>query len=233
MQFAFGLVTGIALLSSVGFIVLLTKVNGSGSAKVTTTTTAAANTNTTPVAAAPQPTGPVILPEITKADHVRGDFDAPVTIVEFSDIQCPYCRQFHPTMQRILSEYPGKVRWVWKHYPLESIHPNARPAALASECAAEQNKFWEFVDTAIENQQVLSTDFFVQTAESLKLNKKKFEDCLNSQKFASEIDQDITQASAAQVTGTPSSFVNGQEVAGALPYEQVKPMVEAALASVR
>ncbi|MEK7510134.1 MAG: thioredoxin domain-containing protein [Patescibacteria group bacterium] len=92
---------------------------------------------------------------VTENDHIRGSFNAPVTLVEFSDFQCPFCARFHPTVQQALQEYGDKVRWVYKHFPLDQIHPQATPAAEASECIAEQKGnegFWEFADAVFENQ---------------------------------------------------------------------------------
>ena len=85
-------------------------------------------------------------------DPVMGDPDAPITIIEFSDFQCPFCEKFHPTSQQVLQEYGDDVRWVYRHFPLDSIHPRARPSAMASECADEQGKFWEFANTLFANQ---------------------------------------------------------------------------------
>lgn len=232
LQFGFGLVTGIAVLSTVGFFLLLAKVNGSSTSPVkNTNSVAAANTAAAPTAVAPtQPTGPVTLAEITKDDHIRGTFDAPVTIVEFSDIQCPFCNQFHPTLQKILADYPDKVRWVYKHFPLDSIHPMARSAALASECANEQGKFWEFLDQSFTNQQLLGPAFYTDTAKSLGLNESKFKDCVDTQKFATVIDTHTSEGNDAGVTGTPSTFINGTPVSGAQPYASVKAVIDAAIA---
>lgn len=90
--------------------------------------------------------------QITDQDHVIGGVNAKVAIVEFSDFQCPFCQRFHPTMQRVLQEYGDDVKWVYRHFPLDSIHPRARPSAAASECAAEQDKFWEFMNALFANQ---------------------------------------------------------------------------------
>ncbi len=232
LQFGFGLVTGIAILSTVGFFLLLVKVNGSSTSAVKNSNrVAVTNTAAAPTPAAPsQPTGPVTLAEITKDDHIRGKFDAPVTIVEFSDIQCPFCQQFHPTLLKIMADYPGKVRWVYKHFPLDSIHPMARSAALASECANEQGKFWEFLDESFSNQQLLSPTFYTDTAKSLGLNEAKFKECVDTQKFASVIDAHASEGNDAGITGTPSTFINGTPVSGAQPYPSLKAVIEAALA---
>ncbi len=92
----------------------------------------------------------IILPAISTKDHIRGEINAPVTIVEYSDFSCPFCKQFHPSLVRALSEYDGKVRWVYRHFPLVNIHPNALSQAKAAECAGEQGKFWEYADALFE-----------------------------------------------------------------------------------
>jgi protein-disulfide isomerase len=163
-------------------------------------------------------------------DHIRGDKNAPVTIIEFSDLQCPFCAQFHRTMQQVMTDYKGKVRWVFKNFPLDQIHPYAKNAALGSECAAEQNKFWEYVDEIYANQSQLSDAYITQVAVDLKLNKAKFDSCLSSKKYAGKVEADQSLGSKNGVNGTPGSFVNGESVRGAVPYDQLKIMIDKALA---
>lgn len=227
LQFAFGLTIGIALLSLIGFFTLLFRNTGTAAPRTNTNTTAAAAPTVAPDTT---PTGPVELTAITDDDHIRGDKNAPVTIVEFSDLQCPFCQSFHPTLQRLMDEYDGEIRWVYKHFPLDSIHPQARPAALAAECAAEQEKFWEFIDASFENQSLLGDTFYADTAKSLGLNTSKFNECYSSRKYEDKIDAHYDEGTVAGVTGTPSSFVNGQPVSGALPYAAVKSLIDTALA---
>jgi protein-disulfide isomerase len=233
--FLLGIVGAILTLGTVGFVILggcLLK----GSCSIPTAQGAAA-----PVAAAPTPTvddgsapsGPV--PVVSDADWSRGDANAPVTIVEYSDYQCPFCGRFHPTMLQVMADYKGKVRWIYRHFPL-SFHPNAEPAAEAAECAGEQGKFWEFSDAMFANQDSESPDFYLSTAVKLGVNKAKFQDCVSSKKYSSKIQAQSQGGAAAGVNGTPGSYVidkNGQvqEIRGALPYESVKAMIDAALAS--
>ncbi len=185
--------------------------------------------------ATPPPSRPVgaAFKKVTADDHLRGAADAPVTIVEYSDFECPYCGRFHPSLQRLMDEYDGRVNWVYRHFPL-SFHPQARPAALASECAAEQGKFWEFADGLFENQTRLGSALFGELADDLGLNRSKFDDCLSSQKYADRVDTDLQEGQAAGVTGTPGSFIVGADgtprlVPGAVPYEQLKAMIEEVL----
>lgn len=167
--------------------------------------------------------------EITKSDHIRGNPEAVVTIVEFSDFQCPFCQRFHPTVQQILEDYPNEVRWVYKHFPL-GFHEQAQPAAEASECAAEQGKFWEFADGLFENQSRLGEGLYKELAQNLGLNTNQFEKCLSSGRYKSHIQADYQQGVKAGVTGTPGSFINGKAVSGAVPYNTLKAAIENALA---
>lgn len=167
--------------------------------------------------------------QVSGKDHIRGKIDAPITIVEFSDFQCPFCQRFHPTMQQVLDEYPNDVRWVYKHFPLDSIHPQARPTAEASECASEQGKFWEFADAMFENQSKLGKNFYSETAQNLGLDESQFESCVDSRKYKDRVDNDYKEGLSLGVRGTPTSFANGQTIPGAVPYSQVKSIIEGLL----
>ena len=178
-----------------------------------------------------KPTGTVL--PLSDADHVLGEKNAPLTLIEYSDIECPYCQGFHATMLQILKDYQGKVKWVFRHFPL-SFHPQAKPAAEAAECAGEQGKFWEYINSLYENQTLLGADYYQTLAQNLKLDLTKFTSCLASDKYLSRIDQDTQGGSQAGVTGTPGSFLIGkdgsaQTIKGALPYSSIKAMIDAAL----
>jgi len=167
--------------------------------------------------------------EITKSNHIRGDFNALITLVEFSDFECPFCERHYPIMNKILSDYKGKVRLVYKHFPL-SFHANAQKAAEASECADEQEKFWEYHDKLFENQAGgYSSDKFKKWAKDLGLNNEKFNDCLDSGKYAQKVQADFQEGQQKGVNGTPATFVNGQLVSGALPYESFKQIIDGLL----
>lgn len=178
-----------------------------------------------------QPTEPEGTAQLVVAeeDHIRGNPEAVVTIIEFSDFQCPFCSRFHPTVKQILEDYPDQVRWVYKHFPLDSIHPEARPSAEASECAAEQAKFWEFSDGLFENQSRLGKTLYKELAQNLGLNMNQFEDCVSSRKYKDHVEADLQEGIKAGVTGTPGSFVNGEKIPGAVPYDYMKEAVERAL----
>ena len=165
-------------------------------------------------------------------DHIRGDFEAPVTIVEFSDFQCPFCSRFHPTVQQIVEDYPNQVRWVYKHFPLDSTHPQARPAAEASECIWEQKGnegFWQFSDGLFGSQSKLGASLYAELAANLGLNMAQFESCVSSRKYQDHVEADLQEGIKLGVRGTPGSFVNGVAVSGAVSYTTLKAAVEQAL----
>lgn len=165
---------------------------------------------------------------ITKDDHVRGAKNAKVTLVEFSDFECPYYGNLSPTLEQILKDYSGKVRLVYKHFPL-SFHANALPAALASECASEQGKFWEMHDKIYANQDKLSAATLSTWAKEIGLNMSKYDSCVSSNKYSERIQSDMQLGSQSGVDGTPATFVNGELVSGALPYASFKQLIDAAL----
>ena len=166
--------------------------------------------------------------EVTSLSHLKGNPDAPITIVEFSDFQCPFCQRYHPIIAQLISDYPNQVRWMYKHFPLDSIHPQARLAAEASECAAEQDKFWEFADQLFESQAILSSDLYQQLAIDLELNREQFQNCFDNRKYQDKVEADYQAGIKLGVRGTPASFINGESLVGAVPYNTLKSAVERA-----
>ena len=150
--------------------------------------------------------------------QVKGPANAPVTIVEFSDFQCPFCARVTPTLEQIEDTYKNNVRIVWKHLPLE-IHKDAVGAALAAEGAAKQGKFWEFHDLLFANQKQLGPEDLKQHAKALHLDMKRFESDLLDREDQKKIDKDVAEAKALGINGTPGIFVNGRFVEGAQPFE--------------
>ncbi|MEK6953525.1 MAG: DsbA family protein [Candidatus Micrarchaeota archaeon] len=151
----------------------------------------------------------------------KGKADAPITIVEYSDFQCPYCQKFYSqTYPSILTDWveSGKAKFVFKHFPLTQIHPNAQKASEATECAKDQNKFWEFHDKIFENQGAIAITDLKKYAADLKLNTATFDKCLDGGEKAAQVNADLQEGIANGVTGTPSFFVNGQNIVGAQPY---------------
>ncbi len=151
---------------------------------------------------------------------VRGDVNAPVTIVEFSDFHCPYCRAVQPTLLQLLDRYEGQVRLVYKHLPLDALHPQARQASRASWCAAEQGRFWEFHDAVYASGSSDASDEAMNAiATKVGLDLSAFGTCLTSREAAAAVDRDAAQGEALGLTGTPGFFVNGRELTGAQPLE--------------
>lgn len=177
---------------------------------------------------------------VSPRDHIRGRPDAPVKIVEFGDTECPLCKRFHPTLKQIAAEYPDQVAWVFRHYPVDEIHPKARKEAEASECAAElggNDKFWAYLDRLYEitpSNDKLDPAELPRVAEHVGLNRAQFESCLQSGKHAQRVAEDVEDALAAGATGTPYTVViapNGRlfSILGAQPYASVKRVIDIAL----
>ncbi len=232
--FTFGIIEGVLVLCTIGFFIMLGVYFGDGSSggrtvKTPTTPTVAVNPTANPAAAVE------VVPVDPENDHIRGEKNAPLTIIEYSDLECPYCESFHNTMKQIVAEYGGEVNWVYRHFPLESIHPNARTAAIASECAAEQGKFWEFADEVFEAQAGgLSTTVLKDIAAGLSLNTVTFSNCLDTKKYDAVVTADIQEAARAGARGTPYSILVGengeqQVISGAQPYAAVEAAVQAML----
>ncbi len=146
---------------------------------------------------------------------VKGPANAKVTIVEFSDFQCPYCQRALPILSAVMGKYPNDVKLVYKHFPLNSIHPNAQKAAEASECAKDQNKFWELHDWMFANQGSLDVASLKAAAQSLSMNVEVFNACLDGGSKAPIVNKDLQDGSSLGVQGTPTFFVNGRQVVGA------------------
>lgn len=165
--------------------------------------------------------------QVATAGHPsRGPATAPVTIVEFSDFECPYCGGLFPTLKQVEKNYPEKVRIVYRQFPLTNIHPHAMKAAEAALCANEQKKFWEFHDSMFTNQQELSIADLKQRAVDLKLDTQAFNPCLDSGRQAAAIQADIQDGARAGVTGTPAMFINGRLLSGNQPYAEIKEVIE-------
>jgi len=171
-------------------------------------------------------------------DHVRGNPDATVTLIEFSDLECPFCAQLHPTLKRIVEERDG-VNWVYRHFPLSTIHSSARSAAIASECIAElagNDAFWTFTDAAFQNQRLLGASWYREQAVGFGIERAAFEGCIGNRSTASNVDIDYNEAIASGGRGTPHVVIvtaSGElrPFSGALPYAQISALVDQALAN--
>jgi protein-disulfide isomerase len=147
--------------------------------------------------------------------RLRGDPKAPVTIVEFSDFSCSYCRSNEATINALLNKYQGKVKLGYRDFPLRQLHPQAQLAAEASRCAAEQGKYWEYHDLLFANANKQDRDGLIEDARTLKLDDKQFDACLSSGRYKNQIDQDIQLGTVNGVVATPGFFVNGTFLSGA------------------
>lgn len=198
---------------------------------------------TTPQVANIQTTEGEIAP-ITAEDHILGNPEAPIKIVEYSDTSCPFCKRFHPTLRQIMDEYgkDGRVAWVYRHFPLDQLHPNAKKEAEGLECVNELGgnaKFWEythlFYDTTQSDPNGLPLSEQTKLAKSIGIDGEEFESCVASGKFTEKIQAQYNDAFNAGVMGTPFSFIitpSGSKVPinGALPYTDVKRAIDALLA---
>ena len=160
-----------------------------------------------------------------------GPANATVTITEYSDFECPFCGQAEPTVKQIIDKYPNDVRVIYKQFPLSQIHPYAEKAAEASECAADQGKFWEMHDVMFSNQNNLYTNSLKDYAKQIGLNTDDFNKCLDSGAMKSRIDNDLREGGSAGVRGTPAFFVNGHMISGAQPFSVFDSAVQNALAA--
>lgn len=193
------------------------------------------------------------VPPVTAADHIIGSPDAPVKIVEYTDLECPFCKQFHNTMKQVVADYPGKVAWVIRNFPLQQLHPNAPKLALAAECVASlggNDAYWKFSDSIIAQAPITEQDtpqgkvitnstFFDMTkldatAVAAGVNAKAFDDCVSSSKFQDLVTQQFNDATAAGGQGTPFSILikaDGTQVpvSGSQPLAVIESTIKAAL----
>ena len=160
----------------------------------------------------------------------RGPANSPVTIVEFSDFECPFCKRAHPTLMQLLEKYAGKVKLVYRDFPLESIHPQARRAAEAARCANDQGKFWDYYDTLFTESPKLAPDDLKRYAAQAGIDLKKFDDCLSSGVHKTALQKDIDEGTRLGVSGTPAFFINGRPLTGAQPLEAFARIIDDELA---
>lgn len=182
------------------------------------------------------------IPKLTESDHVKGDKNTPLIWIEYSDLECPFCKKIHPDLQKMLDEYKGKVSWVYRHFPLDQIHPKADKEAEAAECAAElggNDGFWKMVDKIYEvtpSNNGLNLDDLPKLAGQIGLDQSKFKSCLDSGKYAKHVEEDFQGGSKAGVNGTPGNFLldkkgNAWIIPGAVPHTTIKQIIDKALTS--
>ncbi|MFA7253247.1 MAG: thioredoxin domain-containing protein [Patescibacteria group bacterium] len=167
---------------------------------------------------------------ITDSDNILGDKSAPITIVNYSDYQCPYCINFDKTMTQIVESYPGQVRWVYRHFPLPS-NKYSKGTAIAAEAAGKQGKFWEFHNKIVEKSRPDGSKFqernLLEYAKELGLNENQFKNDLKDMKVIAKVENDTASGTALKIKGTPASYLidqnnNIEELRGALTFEQLK-----------
>ena len=172
-------------------------------------------------------------PQIASAGHpTAGSKDAPVTIIEFSDFQCPYCRAAQNSLRQVREKYGDKVKLVYMDFPL-GFHPHAMDAARAAQCASDQDKFWQYHDALFANQVKLNPPDLKATAAKLGLNTKQFDACFDKGKHDAAIRNDLAQGKSLGVTGTPTFFINGRELVGAQPLTKFSEIVDQELAGAK
>lgn len=188
-----------------------------------------------------QGTADIEVAPVTEKDHILGNPNAAIVIVEYSDFDCPFCKQFHETMQQVMETYggDGKVAWVYRHFPLTQLHPNAKKIAEASECVASiggNDAFWKFADLVFDEREVNEqTDMtkLPEFAERAGVSKTTYTQCMESGKFTAAIDESVTAAIKAGASGTPHSIlIAGDQqgpINGAQPYPVVKQMIDTLL----
>jgi protein-disulfide isomerase len=236
----FGVVQGVLVLCMIGFFIMLglyfksdSTLAGSNKPSVVNPSIPSAPTGNDPIPAN------IALTAITDKDYYKGGKNAKVTIVEFSDTECPFCKRFHMTMNEVMKKYGDKVKWVYKHAPLDSLHSKARKEAQAVECAGDQggnDGYWKYLDKLLEvtpSNNGLDEGQLPQIAQDVGLNRKKFEECLASEKFKDKVQSQLKEAEAAGMNGTPYSVIvaGDQKIPlnGALPTAQVTSIIDSLL----
>ncbi|PIR47820.1 disulfide bond formation protein DsbA [Candidatus Uhrbacteria bacterium CG10_big_fil_rev_8_21_14_0_10_50_16] len=231
-MFAFGIACGIAVSA---FIFVLA--GGTGGAGLLAASGSGRAADAAPLVAQPTNNGAAPagapVPDITKDDYVRGDLSkAKVVMIEYSDYECPFCSRHHPTLKAMMDEFGDDVAWVYRQFPLTSIHQQAMPAATAALCAGDlggNEAFWDMTDALFENQSTLGQATYEKLAADIGLNAKKFSTCLVSGEFNDRINNEQSGGAASGVTGTPGTFINGQLIPGAVPEDQIRSIIQGLL----
>ncbi len=172
-------------------------------------------------------------PQVTEDDHIRGPVDAPVTILEYGDYECPYCRGAFRDVHRLLDQHPTLIRFVFRNFPISQLHPHAEDAAEAAEAAAAQGKFWEMYELLLQPYSHLDGDSLVTYAEVLGLDIPAFRRDLTDHAYAARIERDVQEGIRNGVNQTPKFYVNGERVDGKVPLENLAELVQRAVAKAR
>ncbi len=169
-----------------------------------------------------------LVPPVNEQDHSRGPASAPVTLVEYGDYQCPYCGQAYPVIQKLLARMGSKVRFVFRNFPLQEIHPNAQMAAEAAEAAGAQGKFWEMHDRLYEHQKELKQENLIRHAGAIGLDVNRFKEELAEGTYDKRVRDDFFSGVRSGVNGTPTFFINGSRHDGDWDLESLSAAIEAA-----
>jgi protein-disulfide isomerase len=171
--------------------------------------------------------------DIESTDPTLGRASAPVTLIEFSDFQCPFCQRVEPTLKRLRETYGDKLRIVWKDFPLTQIHPQAFKAGEAAHCAGDQSKFWEYHDRLFANQQLLQIEDLKKHAADLGLDAAAFGSCLDSSKYGERVRNGVAEGTRLGVNSTPTIYINGRMLSGAQPYETFVSVIDEELSRAK
>jgi protein-disulfide isomerase len=169
------------------------------------------------------------VPEITADDHVLGPADAPVTVLEYGDYECPYCRGAARDVRRMLDLYPGSIRFVFRNFPIQQLHPHAEQAAEAAEAAAAQGKFWEMYELLLEPSSSLDLDSLLSYARDLGLDTNRFRQDVTGRAYAAKIEGDVREGLRNGVNATPKFYVDGERIDGKFPLEGLEDAIRAAV----
>jgi protein-disulfide isomerase len=168
-------------------------------------------------------------PPVNRNDHIKGPHDAVVELVEYGDYQCPHCGAAHPVVKSVEDAFHGKLKFVYRHFPLMEIHPMAVPAAIAAEAADLQGKFWKMHDMIFENQAILSIPALVEFARVLDLNIPAFERDMQDRSLLEKVEADFESGMRSGVNGTPSFFINGEKYNGSYDFIALSGAIDAAI----
>ena len=178
--------------------------------------------------------GSVSVPAPAADDHIIGSPSAPIVLIEYSDFQCPYCSMVHPTIKKIVEESDGQIAWVMRSLPLDSIHPEARPAGLAAECIAEQkgnDGWWQFADALFADQENLGTTRYLAEAQKAGVNMQQYLSCVSSKRYDQKLSDQSAEGQVAGAQGTPYTVVYSKNaqvpLSGALPDAQFRAVIKA------
>jgi protein-disulfide isomerase len=170
-------------------------------------------------------------PVVTERDHVLGPADAPVTVLEYGDYECPYCRGAFRDVHEMLDRYQGKIRFVFRNFPIQQVHPHAEQAAEAAEAAAAQGRFWQMYELLLQPYARLDNDALLDYAERIGLDLPRFRADITDQRYAGKIDDDVQEGLRNGVNQTPKFYVNGRRIDGKVPLENLEQEVRQAVAA--